>query len=305
MQRQHGPAKAGHNVYRWLVLVLMVVATASSASCRADVDGDVAQTILALERGALERWGKGDPRGFFDIMSPDQTYFDPMTEKRIDGQEPLKQYIAPFTGKISIQRVEMIDPKVQRVGDLAVLTFNLNDYGAQMAGGPKTTARWNATEVYQRIKGSWKIVHSHWSYIKPDVVPPTDARQADARAIRESEADWAEAWAAKDPERIMSHYADDASVELAGVPIMNGKDAIRAGLKQAIADRNFALSFAPTQVEVSKGGDLAYARGAYTVTLTDVATKRPVTVKGKYVVVYRKQPDGRWKAIHDINNRDA
>ena len=61
----------------------------------------------------------------------------------------------------------MIDPKVQRSGDLAVLTFNLVDYGAQMDGGPKTTARWNATEVYQRLNGSWKIVHSHWSYVKP------------------------------------------------------------------------------------------------------------------------------------------
>jgi ketosteroid isomerase-like protein len=172
MQPQHV-----HDVCRWPVLLLMVVATASGASCRADADGDVAETIVALERGALERWGKGDPQGFFDIMSPDQTYFDPMTEKRIDGQEALKKYIAPFAGKISIERVEMIDPKVQRVGDLAVLTFNLNDYGAQMAGGPKTTARWNSTEVYQRINGSWKIVHSHWSYIKPQIVPPTDARE--------------------------------------------------------------------------------------------------------------------------------
>ena len=125
------------------------------------------ETIIALERGALDRWGKGDPQGFFEIMAPDQTYFDPMIDKRIDGLDALKKYIAPFTGKISIERVEMIDPKVQRIGDLAVLTFNLNDYGAQMAGGPKTTARWNSTEVYQRINGSWKIVHSHWSYIRP------------------------------------------------------------------------------------------------------------------------------------------
>src|SRR5206468_1817455 len=50
---------------------------------------------------------------------------------------------------------------------LAVLTFNLVDYGAQVDGGPKNTARWNSTEVYQRLNGSWKIVHSHWSYVKP------------------------------------------------------------------------------------------------------------------------------------------
>jgi len=124
------------------------------------------ETIVALERGALERWGKGDPQGFFDIMAADQTYFDPMTPKRIDGQQALTEYFAPFTGKISIDRMEMIDPRVQRVGDLAVLTFNLLDYGGQVAGGPKSDTHWNTTEVFQRINGAWKIVYSHWSYVK-------------------------------------------------------------------------------------------------------------------------------------------
>ena len=134
------------------------------------------ETIIALERGALDRWGKGDPQGFFEIMATDQTYFDPATARRIDGQAALRQYMAPFVGKISIERVELIDPKVQRVGDLAVLTFNLVNYGARLGSGPKGTARWNDTEVFQRIDGHWKIVHSHWSYTKPTLkdAPPDD-----------------------------------------------------------------------------------------------------------------------------------
>jgi uncharacterized protein (TIGR02246 family) len=285
-------------------VVMTLVTAAFGAGCRPAADRLDPHEIIALERAALDRWGKGDPQGFFDTMAPEQTYFDPMTDKRIDGQEALKKYIAPFAGKISIERVEMIDPKVQRVGDLAVLTFNLNDYGAQVAGGPKTTVRWNSTELYQRINGSWKIVHSHWSYVKPDMNETANAREADARAIRESEVEWAKAWAAKDIDRIVSHYAADAAVELANAPMMIGKDAIRAGLKRGLVDPNFAVRFAPAQIEVSKGGDLGYARGAYTVTLTDATTKRAATRKGKYVVVYRKQGDGHWKAIHDINNRD-
>jgi len=273
------------------------------AGCRHE--NDAAPTIIALETSALERWGKGDPQGYFEIMSPDQTYFDPMTDRRIDGQTALKQYIAPFTGKIKIERVEMIDPKVQQNGDIAVLTFNLVDYGAQVGDGPKTTARWNSTEVYQRINGSWKIVHSHWSYVKPELRESGDTRAAEAQSIRESETEWARAWAAKNVDQVVSHYGDDASVELADVPIMHGKDAIRAGIKQTFADRNFALSFMPAEVEVSRSGDLAYSRGVYTVTLTDRATNRPVSAQGKYIIVYRKERDGRWVAIHDINNRDV
>src|SRR3977135_4397027 len=104
------------------VLPILLVGSVSVTSCSRSTVDFQPETIVALERGALDRWGKGDPQGYFDIMASDQTYFDPMTAKRIDGQDALKKYFAPIAGKISIERVEMIDPKVQRSGDLAVLT---------------------------------------------------------------------------------------------------------------------------------------------------------------------------------------
>jgi ketosteroid isomerase-like protein len=149
------------------LLVILVIASVWVVSCGGSRDDFDPDTIVALERGALERWGKGDPQGFLEIMASDQTYFDPTTAKRIDGQDALMKHFAPFAGRIKIERVEMIDPKVQRSGDLAVLTFNLVDHGAQLDNGPKTTARWNSTEVFQRLNTRWKIIHSHWSYIKP------------------------------------------------------------------------------------------------------------------------------------------
>jgi ketosteroid isomerase-like protein len=150
-----------------LSIAAVSVLVAAGGLARAAND-DTETHIIALERGALDRWGKGDPQGFFDIMSNDETYFDPETAKRIDGKEALRGYVAPFTGKISIDRFELIDPKVQRHGEVAILTFNLVSYGARMAGGPKSTVRWNSTEIYQRRNGQWKIVHSHWSYTKPE-----------------------------------------------------------------------------------------------------------------------------------------
>jgi uncharacterized protein (TIGR02246 family) len=154
---------------RTLLSVAVGLLLLGTASHTPAVTDSAPTEIVALERGALERWGKGDPQGFFDIMSADETYFDPGTGKRIDGREALRKYMEPIIGKISVERFEMIDPKVQRQGDMAVLTFNLVDYGAQLGGSPKSTARWNSTEIYQRVNGHWKIVHSHWSYTKPDL----------------------------------------------------------------------------------------------------------------------------------------
>jgi len=33
-------------------------------------------TIIATERAALDRWGKGDPSCFLEICAPDVVYFD-------------------------------------------------------------------------------------------------------------------------------------------------------------------------------------------------------------------------------------
>jgi RNA polymerase sigma factor (sigma-70 family) len=151
-----------------LAVVMLFVAGA----CGGARDAFSPDAIVALEKGALDRWGKGDPTGYFELMAPEETYFDPNTDKRIDGDDALRRYMAPFTGKISIERIELIDPKVQRVGDVAVVTFNLNDYGARLGDSPKSDAHWNSTEVYRRIDGQWKIVHSHWSYVKPAIASP-------------------------------------------------------------------------------------------------------------------------------------
>ena len=123
-------------------------------------------TIISLERAALDRWGKGDPQGYLDTYAPDVTYFDPMQEKRVDGRAALKELYGPLTGKISIDHYEMIGTKVQRHGDVAVLTFNLVSHAKRPTGEP-LIVRWNSTEVYARSQGRWRIIHSHWSFTRP------------------------------------------------------------------------------------------------------------------------------------------
>lgn len=135
--------------------------------------------------------------------------------------------------------------------------------------------------------------------------PPPDTRAADEKTIRDGEVAWNADWAAKDVEKIVAHYADDATLMVPGAPAMKGKDAIRTGLKPVAADANTALTFTATSVEVSKGSDIAYTQGTYSMTTTDGKTKKPVTEKGTYVTVYKKQADGAWKAIQDINTPEA
>lgn len=128
---------------------------------------------------------------------------------------------------------------------------------------------------------------------------------SEASNIREHETAWVKDIATRDVEKWASHYTDDAVVMAPGMPPMKGKDAIREGLKHLVSDPNIKLEFTPDRVEVSKSGDVAYTRGTYQMTMTDPKTRKPVTDKGTYVTVYRKQPDGSWKAAEDINTSQA
>ena len=126
---------------------------------------DVAQTIIELERAALNRWGKGDPSGFLEISADDVVYFDPFQRRRVNGIAELRTLYEAYRGKVSIERYELIDPLVQAVEDMAVLTFN---YVAE--GTNEVTSRWNCTEVYRRQAGAWRIIQTHWSFTQPEGV---------------------------------------------------------------------------------------------------------------------------------------
>jgi len=148
--------------------ILAIALATACARTTAPVQPD---TIIALERGALDRWGRGDPQGYLDIYARDVTYFDPMRERRIDGLDAMRQALEPIKGLVKVERYEMIGPQVYRAGDAAILTYNLVSYG-RSPSGEAMAVRWNSTAVYAQIDRQWKIVHSHWSYTKPELKMP-------------------------------------------------------------------------------------------------------------------------------------
>ena len=65
-----------------------------------------------------------------------------------------------------------------------------------------------------------------------------------------------------------------------------------------MSDPNFSLTFGPDKVEVARSGDIAYDTGSYTVTMTGPDGK-PMTQKGYYVDVWKKNEKGEWKVAVD------
>lgn len=137
---------------------------------------DVVDHIISLERSALDRWIRADPDGYLSLYATDATYFDPFQEKRVDGLEDLNARLAAMRGitlPFTEPRYDIIDPVVHVEGNIAVLTFNLVNYGKPSGSTEETVlARWNATEVYRQVDGAWRIGHTHWSFTQPELAGP-------------------------------------------------------------------------------------------------------------------------------------
>jgi uncharacterized protein (TIGR02246 family) len=126
---------------------------------------------------------------------------------------------------------------------------------------------------------------------------------ADEQAIRKLDKEWSAAAQSKDVDRTVSFYADDASALPFNAPIATGKEAIRQVWAHLTSLPGFALTFGPTKIEVAKSGDLAYDVGTFELKSND-AQGNVNTEVGKYVVVWKKQPDKQWKVVIDMFSTD-
>jgi hypothetical protein len=142
------------------ILACAVAAAFGGALAAADPNEAVAGDILAMERKALDGWQVGNPDPVLEACDPEITYFHAVSDKRIDGLPALRALFETYRGMPLFDSYEMAGPKVQSAGDTAVLTYVL----VRHAGG--ATTRWNATQVYQRRKAGWRVIHSHWSETK-------------------------------------------------------------------------------------------------------------------------------------------
>ena len=126
-----------------------------------------------------------------------------------------------------------------------------------------------------------------------------DTHDADVQAIKDTEVQWVKDYASKDVDKIGSHYTDDATMMMSDSPSITGKEGIVAALKKMTADPLFSVTFHSTDVDVAQSGEIGYSQGKFATTSTDPITKTMSQTHGDYLTVYRKQPDGSWKAVDD------
>jgi uncharacterized protein (TIGR02246 family) len=128
---------------------------------------------------------------------------------------------------------------------------------------------------------------------------PSGSPAAEEAAVRATDAQWLAAAQARDLERILPFWADDATIIPSAEPAITGKAAIRQYVAGAFGSPGFSISWQTDKIEVSSSGDLAYSTGTNQITFNNTEGKT-VVANNRAVVVWKKQPDGSWKCIVDM-----
>jgi len=123
------------------------------------------------------------------------------------------------------------------------------------------------------------------------------------QALRDADAAWSKAAASKDLDKTVAYYSADAVVLPPNAPIATTKEEIKKIWQDMFASAGLVISWKATKVEVAKSGDLGFISGTYELTTND-ASGKPVNDRGKYVEVWEKKADGKWKCGRDTWNSD-
>jgi ketosteroid isomerase-like protein len=105
-------------------------------------------------------------------------------------------------------------------------------------------------------------------------------------------------------EALISPWADDAVFLGDGMPRVSGKPAIRKVWGDMGRLPGFSIRWKPDGATVAASGELGYTFGSNEFTFND-AKGDLVTTRGKYLTIWRKQPDGSWKGVMDMGNSDG
>jgi ketosteroid isomerase-like protein len=123
-------------------------------------------------------------------------------------------------------------------------------------------------------------------------------------AIRTADAEWSRAAVANDVDGFMTFVSSKGSMLPPNQPAITGTSAIREWVSAMMSSPGFSISWRSATVEVAESGEMGYTTGSYDLRMQgpDGAT---ISERGKYVTIWEKESDDRWRAVVDTFNSDV
>ena len=114
---------------------------------------------------------------------------------------------------------------------------------------------------------------------------------------------WEAAYMSGDIDKLMELYTADAVSMAPGAPASVGKEAIRSDYGKFLADYTVTHQTMATQVAFE--GNVAIERGGYKQSATPKKGGPVLYERGKYIVIWNYEADGKWREKLEIWNSDT
>jgi ketosteroid isomerase-like protein len=153
-----------------VIMLTCITLLPARTYAQANTNQQTADEIIGIVKA---QWAAeiADPNSIaeqYKNYADDYTEFNSDYSTRIDGKS-LSMRLTEPAGKDPTRSVaaEMLNPKVQVYGDVAILTYNFAGV-TKDKDGVMTPARAKSTRVYAKLNGKWKLVHANFA---PDPLP--------------------------------------------------------------------------------------------------------------------------------------
>ena len=297
---------------RWIGLLIMaalllcacqpIVAQPQAAAQPSDEDVIAAVNAIweeyeaSIEAGDADRWG--------ELWVDDGVKFPPDAPV-LDGKDAIIGDMRAWLEMATANDVAISNQDVQVAGDLALSRGLFRVDAALKDGGMPMVMDGKYMSVLQRQPdGSWKLYRDIFNSNVPPAAPPEPDVAAVTAEIDALFTEYGESLAADDAERWIQLWVEDGVQQPPGAPPNIGRDVIFASISGAM--EQYGYRDMDIQVdEVLLVGDLAIARGMYTVNLVPRDGGEPILVDGKYTTTFQRQPDGNLKIYRDIFNSNV
>ena len=129
--------------------------------------------------------------------------------------------------------------------------------------------------------------------------------EAERSSLISADQAWYEAYSASDDpaDAFIARVLDDATLLPPDNPLARGKEAIRAVIAGLEAMPGFSVTWRAEVADVGSGGDLGFTRGSYQMRME--SPEGPITIDGKYLTIWKRQPDGTWMVAADMFNANG
>lgn len=130
--------------------------------------------------------------------------------------------------------------------------------------------------------------------------PPVVDFQAEEQLIRQFTQEWYDAENRGDLDAIMSFNAEGVVLQMPGMPMIEGKDAMLS-VMSPVLESMVSITGGPMTIVIAESGDLAYQYGTSTVIFE--GPEGEFEDSQKYLFVWKKI-DGEWKVVAGAGSSD-